>query len=183
MQKSSGSARLFRYNKYTPTLLTEPIMLTYKNIKEAHQKLISATMQRTVALRKIAVAMLGAYKESLQLPDDTFITGDGQRKPYVDTVLKEYDKVEPCMVAALRADENHCLSFYLRTAVNDDPHSWQYIDMGISISIQGDDAYVLLENESQPMIVILEPVDGQFAEVVERIKSNLILRLNSLAPA
>lgn len=157
-------------------------MLTYKNIKEAHQKLISATMQRTAALRKIAVAMLGAYKESLQLPDDTFITGDGQKKPYVDTVLKEYDKVEPCVVAALSVDENYCLSFYLRTAVNDDPHSWQYIDMHISVSIQGDDAYVCLENESQPLIVIPEPVDGQFAEVVERIKSNLILRLNSLAP-
>lgn len=157
-------------------------MLTYNDIREAHERFCVAVSEHTVTLRKIAAAMLEAYKESLQLPGEIFISEGNERQRYVDTVLMQNGKAEPCSIAALNADEDHRLNFYIRTAVNDDPHLYRFIDLSASVSIQGDDIYVYLDGDKQPLITMLKPAAGRFSDISERIKQKLILHIGRLMP-
>ncbi|MDL4073762.1 hypothetical protein [Klebsiella quasipneumoniae] len=158
--------------------------LTYKNLKEKHQKLIDAKWKLQDKLQERASQLLREYSDSLALTSTEWTDSDGVKRPYVDIgVWEGKGNFSPILLPRLQMDGDYHLNFVIATTLDDSPLTGGG-KHGVSVSIWYENAsyYVSVGSGSDTTYLPVSPNPGGFYQVCGAIKALINASLDRAMP-
>lgn len=150
--------------------------ITYEDIKKKRLELEMKHETRQDFLRKCLVSLFNEYKDSLDLPSQTWKDANATDHPYV-TYGEMNDKglFERKPAAFFRTDNDHAITVLISTVVDDSPHGGgaHYL---ITVSLHMDGGRLVADvGKGKRHIIVSSPEeDGAYFEVCAAIKDLII---------
>lgn len=150
------------------------MITTHEDIKRKYFDNIEKTIARTTELQRAGQLLLKSYRESLSLPSDMFVDGNGNSRTYVMTGFRDGNRFQTKSISAMELDDL-CLTFIISTVIDETSLTGiQYAHTRISIYKEVGAYHFQVGSRKKDFKIVSINASDAFFAVNEEIKNCVI---------
>ncbi|WP_258086947.1 hypothetical protein [Xenorhabdus bovienii] len=148
--------------------------VTYVDIRERKKKVEKAQNERINLIYSEAVALVNAYKNSLEIESDAWLDFDGIPQPYVMTGLIYGENFRKAGLTSIELSSDYAINFTIATVVDDSNRGGDTVLVNISLFVDDNVVTVIVGNEEQEYPII----DGNLVNICNAIKDQVLFGID-----